>query len=70
MLVGRRVKQDARVLRSPGGEHHDARRLHLPLLLLVVVLDAGDRVPSALVRTRVTVLQGRTSAPAFLASAR
>src|SRR5437660_68006 len=38
----RGIEQDARVLRRPGGEHHDARRLELPFILLVVVLDAGD----------------------------
>ena len=38
----RRIEQDARVLRRPRGEHHDARRLELLFLLLVVVLDAGD----------------------------
>src|SRR5215469_14640306 len=42
VLVGRGVEQDARVLCGPGGEHHNTRRLYLPFLLLVVVLDAGD----------------------------
>ncbi len=42
VLVGRRVEQYARVLPRPRGQHDDARLLDLPLLLLVVVLDAGD----------------------------
>ena len=42
MLVGRRVEQQARVLRRPGGEDDDARLLHLLLPFVVVVLDAGD----------------------------
>ena len=46
MLVGRRVEHEARILSRPRGEHHDFRLLHLALLLLVVVFDAGD--PSAL----------------------
>ena len=46
MLVGRRVEHEARILSRPRGEHHDFRLLHLALLLLVVVFDAGD--PGAL----------------------
>src|SRR6516225_3655367 len=44
MLVGRRVEHQARVLRRPCRQHHDARFLHLPLLLGVVILDAGHLV--------------------------
>src|SRR5262245_27135731 len=44
VLVSRGVKHQARVLRRPCGQHHDARLLHLPLLLGVVILDAGHLV--------------------------
>src|SRR6266480_3614429 len=40
--VGRRVKQEARVLRRPGRQHDHARLLHLALLLRVVVLEAAN----------------------------
>ena len=66
MLVGRRVEQDARVLRRPGGEHDDARLLHLLLFLARRNIRRRWRAcRPRLVRTRVTVLSARTSAPAF-----
>ena len=68
VLVGRGVEHDARVLRRPGGQHHDARLLHLLLVLGIEVFDAGHLAAVGLVRTRVTVACARTSAPAFLAS--
>ena len=42
MPVGRRVEQQARVLRRPGRQHDHARLLHLALLLRVVVLEAAN----------------------------
>ena len=41
MLRRRRVEEQPRVLRRPGGEHDDARRLHVALSCCVVVLDTG-----------------------------
>ncbi len=42
MLVGRRIKQESRILRRPRRKDDDARLLHLFLFLRVVIFDAGD----------------------------
>ena len=58
MLVGRRVQEQARVLRAPGGQHHRIRGLNLLLVVAVVIFDPGDLLAEASVRTRVTVRRG------------
>ncbi len=45
VLVGRRVEQEAWVLRRPGREHDHARLLHLALLLAIVIFDPGHLGP-------------------------
>ena len=41
MLVGRRIEQNARILRRPRREDDDVGLLHLPLFLRIVIFDAG-----------------------------
>src|SRR3954462_13228351 len=41
VLVGRGVEHQARILRSEGGEHDQARFLHLTLFLAVEILDGS-----------------------------